>query len=65
MPRLIWIGDTVFDAYHIVAIRKGNKEGEILVWTVGQSAVDGNFLIEADFDEIVGLWSGEEEEEAD
>jgi hypothetical protein len=63
MPRLIWLGETVFDADKIVAIRQGSKAGTILVWTVGQSAVDGNFLIEMDFEEAIKLWSGEVEEE--
>jgi len=63
MPRLIWIGEQVFNSDHIVSIKPGDKKGTIKVWTVGQSAIHDNFLVEADFDEVIDLWSGEDEDE--
>jgi hypothetical protein len=65
MPRLIELGEQAFDAEKIVSIKRGDKKGTIKVWTVGQSAIHDNFLLEEDYDEAIRLWWGDEEDEDD
>ena len=54
MTRKLWVqlGDTNFDLDSIVAVRN-NGSGQTLLWTIGQSAVDGNFLLDIPYDEVM------------
>jgi hypothetical protein len=49
-------GDDVIVAEHITRV-KAAGEKQTTVWVVGQSAVDGGFLIDLPFDEVIEIWT--------
>jgi hypothetical protein len=66
---ILLLGEHAISDEHIVAMKDAGG-GKTTVWTVGQSAVDGGFLVDCPFDEAFKLWTGgddadetEEEEE--
>lgn len=61
---LLFVGDEdVVVADHITRVKKANEK-QTTVWVVGQSAVDGGFLIDMPFDEVMDLWTKEEDDAA-
>jgi len=65
------LGDHIFCAQYISCMKKGDKKGTTLVWVAGQSAIDGNFIVDEEYDSAVDLWltalndEDEDEEEDD
>ena len=59
---LLFLGEHVIAAEHITCVKKAGKK--TTVWVAGQSAVDGGFLVDMPFDEVMALWTGEEAEDA-
>jgi hypothetical protein len=60
----LFLDDLVIDADKITAIRPADK-GKTNVWVIGQSAIDGAFLIDMKFEEVLKLWTGDEDGEVD
>jgi len=54
MTRKLWVqlDDTNFDLDSIVAVRDAG-DGHTSLWTIGQSATDGNFLLDVPYDEVM------------
>lgn len=65
MKTLLFFGeDFVIDADKIVALAPACDRRKTKVWAVGQSAVDGAFLCDIEYEEALMLWMGEEEDDA-
>ena len=66
---ILLLGEHAILDSQIVAMKDAG-DGKTTVWTVGQSAVDGGFLVDCPYEEAFKLWTGgndadetEEEEE--
>lgn len=60
---LLYLGEHVIVEEHITCVKKANDK-QTTVWVVGQSAIDGGFLVDMPFDDVMGLWLGEEDDDA-
>jgi len=64
---IVRLGEHTFSADLITCMKKGDKKGTTLVWVAGQSAIDGNFIVDEEHDTAVDLWlralHGEDEDE--
>ncbi len=64
MRFFLW-GEHVIRDDAIVAIAPAEEGRKTKVWTAGQSAVDGAFLCDIEFEEAKADWIGEEDDDAD
>ncbi len=60
---ILLLGEHAILDSQIVAMKDAG-DGKTAVWTVGQSAVDGGFLVDCPYEEAFKLWTGEEDEDA-
>ena len=51
------LGEHAILEKQIVAMKDAG-DGKTTVWTVGQSAVDGGFLVDCPYEEAFKLWTG-------
>jgi hypothetical protein len=60
MDEILLLGEHAICAAHVVAMKDAG-DGKTTVWTVGQSAVDGGFLVDCEYEEAFKLWTGEDD----
>lgn len=57
---LLFLGEHCIVEEHITCIKAAGDK-QTTVWVTGQSAVDGGFLVDMPFDEVMDLITGEED----
>lgn len=57
---ILFLGKHKIVAEHITCVKDAGN-GKTNVWVVGQSAADGAFLVDMPEDEVMKLWSGEDD----
>jgi hypothetical protein len=57
---ILLLGEHAISEEFIVAMKDAG-DGKTTVWTVGQSAVDGGFLVDCPYEEAFKLWTGDDD----
>lgn len=58
---LLFLGEHVIVQEFIVCIKDAGK-GKTSIWCTGQSAIDGGFLVDMPYDEVMDLITGGEDD---